>query len=112
MADTLKVLAQGLFTGTPGTPAALYTVGASTSAAISTITVCNTDTSGRTFSIKVAIAGAANADQQFLYKNVVIAPNQTITLTVGITLATTDVIRIDASVASKVAFSVFGVEVT
>lgn len=112
MADTLKVLGQAQFTGTPGTPAALYTVPALTSAIVSSVVVCNTDTSPRTFRVSVAVAGAANATSQYIAYDVPIRAKETITLTLGISLATTDVVRYDADVASKVNFHLFGVEVT
>jgi glucose-6-phosphate dehydrogenase assembly protein OpcA len=110
MATTYKVL------GTQANPAAttattLYTVGASTSAVVSTITICNQASTAGSFRLAVRPAGASLAGQHYIAYDTPIAANDTIALTLGITLATTDVITVYASSASM-SFSAFGSEIS
>lgn len=109
MTDTFKVLAQSA--PAANTLTDLYTVPAATSTAASSIFVCNRDTAATTFRISVAIAGAADAVAQYLYYDLPIKANDTFVATVGITLATTDKIRVYAG-GSLVTFSLFGLEIT
>ena len=89
----------------------IYTVPALTQATVSTITVCNQSATATSFRISVAPAGAADATSQYLYYDVAIAGNDTFACTFGITLATTDKIRVYNTLAT-LSFSVFGVETT
>lgn len=108
MADTYKTLAQANPAAATLTDA--YTVPALTSAIISTITVANRSVA-TSFRLSVAIAGAADANQQYIAYDVPIGANETIALTFGITLATTDIIRVYATLAT-LSFNIFGVEKT
>jgi hypothetical protein len=108
MANVYKVLAQSNPAATTATT--LYTVPSATSTVVSTITVCNQAASAATYRIAVRPAGAALATQHYLAYDVAIAANDTTALTLGITLATTDVITIYASTATM-SFSVFGSEI-
>jgi len=56
-------------------------------------------------------AGATEANEHYIAKGTTIAANDSITLTLGITLADTDVITVTASTAD-VSFSVFGTEIS
>ena len=108
MATAYKVLAQVL--STASTAVTLYTVPSSTSAVCSTLSICN---QGVTTNIRVAIrpAGATlTASQYIAYDNYVNA-NDTLFLTIGATLATTDVVTVYAGTAN-VSFSLFGSEIT
>ena len=107
MAATYKVLGQSAPSATTATT--LYTVPSSTSTIVSTLTVCNRDTSAGTFRIAVRPAGASLANQHYIVYDSAIAANDTVTFTLGITLATTDVITVYASTAN-LAFSAFGDE--
>lgn len=89
----------------------VYTVPASTSSVISTITVCNRGTSSATFRIAVRPAGATIANQHYIVYDGAIAANDMLAFTMGITLATTDVITVYASTAN-LSFSVFGSKIT
>lgn len=108
MPTTYKVLGQSNPAATTSTD--LYTVPASTSTVVSTISVANLGTSG-TFRVSVAPAGAAVANSQYIAYDVGLNANDAITFTLGITLAATDKIRVFASNASF-AFSAFGSEIT
>jgi len=107
--NTLKVLGQSNPSAITATT--LYTVPASTSAVLSTLNVCNQAASAGSFRIAVRPAGAVLAAQHYLAYDVVLAANDSIALTLGITLATTDVVTVYASSASM-SFSAFGTEIT
>jgi hypothetical protein len=109
MAATYKVLGQSAPSATTATT--LYTVPSSTSSIVSTITVCNRDTTSGTFRIAIRPAGATLANQHYMVYDSSIAANDTITFTLGITLATTDIITIYAS-SANMSFNAFGSELT
>lgn len=109
MAVAQKVLGQSKPSAT--TLTALYTVPALTQATASTITVCNQSSVATSFRISVAPAGAADTPSQYLYYDIPIAGNDTFAATLGITLATTDVVRVYNTLAT-LSFSLFGVETT
>lgn len=109
MADAYKILAQLVPSAT--TLTTLYTVPAATSTAISSIVVCNRGTSGTTFRISVAVAGAADATKQYLYYDVNLPGGNSFVATIGISMATTDLIRVYAGNAN-LSFNLFGVEIT
>ena len=109
MPQTHKVLGQSNPAAT--TLTTLYTVPASTQAVVSTITICNTGSSATTYRIAVRPAGAAIATSQYLAYDAALPANDTATLTLGVTLAATDVISVYAGSAS-VAFAAYGVEIT
>jgi len=97
----------------PGAAAltAIYTVPAATQAVVSSIVVCNRSAVATAFRISVAVAGAADANQQYVAFDVPIGGNQIVTYTVGIGLATTDVVRVFNTLATC-SFNVFGTEIT
>lgn len=109
MADTLKILGQSA--PSAATLTDIYTVPAVTSAAVSSIMVANRSATATSIRVSIAPAGAADATSQYIVYDLAIAGNDVITLNVGITLATTDKIRVYATLAT-VSFSVFGVEVS
>ena len=108
MAFTYKVLGQSNPSATTNTN--LYTVPAATSAVVSSLTVCNQAGTAGTFRIAVRPAGAAIAAQHYLAYDTAIPANDVITLTLGITLATTDIITVYAS-SANMSFSAFGSEI-
>lgn len=109
MAETRRVLGQLA----PGAAAltAIYTVPAATQAVVSTITVCNRGTVEATFRVSVAVAGAADNVQQYIYYDLPLVANDTFAATIGIALGATDVVRAYASTAN-LTFQVFGVQIT
>ena len=109
MPTSYKVLGQSSPTAVQHT--AVYTVPASTEAVISTITVCNRSSSPTTFRIAVRPNGATLANQHYLAFDSVIGSNDTIALTLGITLDAADVIAVYTP-SSDLSFSIFGSEVT
>lgn len=109
MADTYKTLAQT--NPLAATLTDSYTVPAATSTIVSSITIANRSATPTSFRISVAIAGAADANQQYIAYDVPIGGNESIALTLGITLAATDKIRVYATLAT-LSFNIFGVEKT
>jgi len=109
MADAYKVLGQSA--PSAATLTGVYTVGASTEAVVSTVVVANRSATPTAFRISVAPAGASDATSQYLYYDVAIDGNDTFAATIGLTLATTDVVRVYATLAT-LSFSLFGTEIT
>lgn len=109
MASAYKVLGQSAPAATTATD--LYTVPALTSSVVSTISVCNRGTNTASFRISVRPAGAAQANQHYVVYDGAIAANDMLAFTLGITLATTDVITVYASTAN-LTFQAFGSQIT
>ena len=108
MATTYKVLGQSNPSATTATT--LYTVPSATSTVVSTITVCNQASTAGTFRIAIRPAGASLAAQHYVAYDTPIAANDTIALTLGVTLATTDVVTVYASSATM-SFNAYGSEI-
>lgn len=109
MTDTLKVLGQSNPSAT--TLTTLYTVPGATQTTVSTIMVCNRSATATTFRIAIRPAGAAIDNAHYQAFDCEILGNELYALTIGATLATTDVISVYATLAT-LSFSAFGVEVT
>lgn len=93
------------------TAASLYTTPAATSTVISTLNVCNMSASSATYRVAVRPAGATLADIHYIVYDAVVLANDSVPITIGITLAATDVITVYSS-SGTVVFSAFGSEVT
>lgn len=109
MPTVYKVLGQSAPAAT--TQADLYTVPAATSTIVSTITVANRGATAGTYRVYVRVAGAAAANAQYLVYDASLSANSTDTITLGITLAATDVISVYASNANF-SFNAFGTELS
>lgn len=109
MPTTYKVLGQSAPSATTNTD--LYTVPADTSAVISTLVVANRAGSAATYRIAIRPLGATVANEHYIAYDVVVGAGDSTTLTLGITLAATDIITIYASNAN-LSFSAFGSEIT
>lgn len=109
MATTFKVLGQS--NPSANTATTLYTVPAATSAVISTLNICNLGGSATTYRIAVRPAGATLANSHYLVYDGALPALDSIAVSIGATLATTDVVTIYAA-TGNVAFTAFGSEVT
>ena len=107
MANTYKVLGQVKPVAT--TLITLYTTPSSTSSVCSTISICNLGVS-TTYRIAVRPAGAALEDKHYIAYEAGIEAYDSAFLTLGLTLASTDVISVYAGTAN-VAFNAFGSEI-
>lgn len=106
MTNTLKILGQTANTASLTT---LYTVGSGVQSTVSTLVACNTGSTPTTFSVSVAISGATDTISQYLYYGVPINGNDTFAATLGLTLGSTDVVRVK-SANGACSFSAFGIE--
>lgn len=102
-----KVLGQSNPSATTNTT--LYTVPSSKEAVVSSLSICNLASSSATYRIAIRPAGASLANQHYLAYDVTVGAADTTIITVGITLATTDVITVYASTANLV-FHAYGDE--
>jgi hypothetical protein len=108
MATVYKVLGQSAPAAT--TAANAYTVPSLKYAVVSTITVCNRATGAATYRISVRPNGDAQADQHYVAYDASVPGNDTIALTLGITLAATDVVTVYGSTAN-LSINIFGAEI-
>jgi hypothetical protein len=109
MPNVYKILGQVSPSAT--TETVLYTVPASTSAVCSSLSICNRGATQTTFRVSISAAGGATADKDFLYYDVTLAGNDTFIATIGVTLATTDRIRVYAG-SGNLSFQVWGTEIS
>lgn len=103
-----KVLGQSNPAATTATT--LYTVPSGKEATISTLVVANLAAANATFRLAVRPAGAALANQHYVAYDITVGASDSTALTLGITMAATDVLTVYASTAT-VSFSAYGAEV-
>jgi hypothetical protein len=108
MAKSYKVLGQISPSATTATTA--YTVPSNTETVISTITICNRSASAVTYRIAIRPDGEALADKHYIAYDSSISANDTVALTLGITLNQLDVITVYAS-STNLSFNFFGSEI-
>ena len=108
MAITYKVLAQSAPSATTNTD--VYTVGAGKQAVVSTITVCNRAGTSATYRVAIRVAGSALSNEEYITYDAVVPANDTISLTLGITLGAADVVTVYAS-SANLSFNLFGTEI-
>lgn len=109
MPAAYKVLGQSNPSAT--TLTTLYTVPASTSAVLSTLAVANLSAVTVTFRVAVRVNGATIANAQYIAYDAGVGANDSVFLTLGLSLAAGDVVSVYASTAN-VAFSAYGSEIT
>lgn len=107
MPTVYKVLGQSA--PAANTNSDLYTVPAANSAVCSTLVISNRDVS-TTFRVAIRPGNASIANSQYIAFDSVINQNDSIFLTIGATLAATDVVTVRAGTAN-VSFSLFGSEI-
>jgi len=109
MATAYKVLGQEAPSATTAT--ALYTVPSATEAVISTITVCNRGSSAGTFRLYIRPDDETLANKHYLVYDASVAANQTVALTLGVTVNAADVLYCYAS-TGDFSFNAFGSEIS
>jgi hypothetical protein len=109
MTTTYKVLGQ--INPTANTLTTLYTVPGSTQTVVSTISVCNQANTATTFSLAVQPSGASILPKHYINYQTLLPGNDTITLTLGITLGSTDVIAANVG-SSTVSVHAYGSELS
>jgi hypothetical protein len=108
MAMVYKVLGQK--SPAAATDFNLYTVSGSKQAIINCITVANRDANSATYRISVRPDGATLTTDHYIAYNVQIDSNASVSLNLGLTLDTNDVITVQSSTA-LVTFNAYGVEI-
>jgi hypothetical protein len=109
MPTSYKTLGQSAPAATTNTD--LYTVPAATSAVVSTLVIANRAATAATFRVAVRPAGATIANQHYIAYDSTVAANDSIALTLGISLATTDKVTVYGSTAN-LTFNAFGLEIS
>ena len=108
MPTTYKVLGQSNPSAT--TEAPLYTVPSSTQSVVSSIVICNQAATSATFRVAVRpSADATTTAKHYLVYGTTVAANDTIILTMGVTLAASDKILVYAS-TGNISFAAYGSE--
>ena len=110
MATTYKILGQVAPAANVSGGTQLYAVGATGSAVVSTIAICNRGSSAATYRIAVREDNVALADKQYLAYDATVPGNTTSTYTLGVTLSASDSITVVASTAN-LSFQAFGSEI-
>ena len=108
MATSYKTLGQSAPIATTNTD--LYTVPSATQAVCSTLAICNRGASAN-FRVAVRPAGASIANQHYIVYDSWVNQYDTVFLTLGVTLAATDVVTVYAG-SADLSFSLFGSEIT
>jgi hypothetical protein len=108
MPTTYKVLGQ--VNPSASTATTLYTVPSAKSTVVSTITICNQAATAATFRVAIRPAGATLAAIHYIAYDSTVAANDLTALTIGVTLATTDIITVYAS-SANLSFNAFGSEI-
>jgi hypothetical protein len=109
MAQAYKVLGQIAPAATTAT--AIYTVPSATEAVVSSIAVCERGGAAATFRLAVRPDGATLANQHYLVYDADLAANDTIILTIGVTMDATDVLEAYAS-SGDLTFHAYGSEIS
>ena len=110
MATSYKTLGQ--LDLTSSTLTTLYTVPSSTETVLSTVIIANRASAADTFRLALRTDGDAISDKHYLAYDVPVAANDSTTLTLGITMAATDVLSVAAAgTASELSINAFGAEV-
>lgn len=89
----------------------LYSTGASTRAVVSSILICNTASATATYRIGIMGSAGTPAAANWVVFDATVSGNDTTCLTLGITLAPSQFIRVSSS-ANTVTFSAYVSEIT
>ena len=111
MPTTYKVLGQLAAASAVTATETIYAVPAATQAVISTLSVCNTSTVSTTYRVAVRPVGTAVTGRHYIVYDATIPANDSVYLTLGISLGPTDVLAAFAGNAF-LTFNAFGAEIT
>lgn len=111
MTTTYKILGQ--LAAASATTETIYTVGTATGteAVVSTITICNRGTAATTYRLAIRPDGTAVGNNHYIAYDASVAGNDTIALTLGVTMNASDILSAYAGNAN-LTFNAFGAEVT
>ena len=109
MGTVYKILGQTAGVTSTGT---LYTVPASTQTVVSTLSICNPTSANVTANVYVVPNGGSVTSNSYVVGGATIPLNDTLLLTLGVSLGTAgDTIRVNSS-SAYVCFNLFGSEVS
>jgi hypothetical protein len=112
MPTTYKILGQKITASNTWTDLYVPSSSPATSSIVSSIIVCNTGNSDRTFSIAaVEASGRTPTVSGSISYNTVVLANDSVVISCGITLGPGNALRISGS-STEVGFSAFGTEIT
>ena len=109
MAQNYKVLGQIAPSATTATT--IYTVPSATETVVSSITVCERGGSAGTFRLAVRPNDATLSNEHYIAYDVAISANDSIILTIGLTLDAADVLEVYAS-SADMSFNTYGSEIS
>lgn len=109
MATAYKVLGQSAPSAT--TETTVYTVPSATEAVISTVILANRAGTAGTFRLAVRPNGVTLSNEHYLAYDVPLAANDSTTLTLGITMDTSDLLTVYCS-SADMSVNVFGTEIS
>lgn len=109
MAVTYKVLGQVNPAATTNTD--LYTCASSGGAVASTLSICNQGAISTTVRVAIRPAGASITQKHYIAYDVQVSQYDSLFLTIGVSLANTDVVTVYAGTAN-ISFNLFGSEVS
>lgn len=108
MATFYKVLGQ--LAPSAATATTLYTVPSATQVVISSLVVTNRGASSGTYRIAIRPNGATLSAEHFIANDVTLGANSFVSLTLGLTIDSSDVVTVQASTADF-SFNAFGSEI-
>ena len=108
MPKSYKVLGQ--VNPTAATASTAYTVPSSTNTIVSTISICNYGSSTASYRVAIRPNAETLAMKHYIAYDSSVPANDTINLTIGLTIDAADVVTVYASSAS-VSFNLFGSEI-
>ena len=116
MANTFKIKTNAAMPATAGSPLTLYTCPGSTSTVVLGLLLCNVDTSQRTVDVKIEsdTSDTETNETVFLVKDAPVPAGGSLELLAGnkVVMQATDVLKIDADVASKIDATLSIMEIT
>ena len=116
MANTFKVKTNGAMPASAGTPLTLYTVPSSTTTVVIGLLLCNIHTTAVTVNVQLDsdTSDTETNETVLLAKDISIPSGSTLELLSGgkVVLQTTDILKIDCSVASKIDATLSILEIT
>ena len=108
MPTTYQILGQA----SPATSSKIFTVPSATAYVVSTLVVANTTTSSSTVRVHARVAGAAAATSNAVVYDASIPANSTVSFTLGMTFAATDVLTVVAGTSGALTVTAFGSAIT
>lgn len=109
MANAYKVLGQ--IADASANDVTLYTNPASTETVVSTMVIANRENAENTFRVAIRPDGATLSNEHYIAFDTPVSANDTIFLTLGLTLDASDLVTVGSSDAN-VSFSLFGTQIT